>query len=128
MRIISGLFSIPSALCSLVLLSPPLFAQDDAISAGWEVPRTEHGHPDLQGNWGNMSLTPLERPVELGNKRSYTEAEVLRVQYARNAEYDTIANPLAADRAPPPAGVPLGQVTDANFNPERMLAVTRIGG
>ncbi|MDA1371687.1 MAG: hypothetical protein O2971_13130 [Proteobacteria bacterium] len=128
MRIISGLISIPFALCSLVILSPPLFAQDDAISAGWEVPRTEHGHPDLQGNWGNMSLTPLERPVELGNKRSYTEAEVLRVQYARNAEYDTIASPLAADRAPPPAGVPLGQVTDANFNPERMLAVARIGG
>ena len=27
----------------------------------WEVPRTPDGHPDLQGNWTNMTLTPFER-------------------------------------------------------------------
>jgi hypothetical protein len=28
----------------------------------WSVPRTPEGKPDLQGNWTNETLTPLERP------------------------------------------------------------------
>ena len=27
----------------------------------WEVPRTPDGHPDLQGNWTNATLTSFER-------------------------------------------------------------------
>ena len=27
----------------------------------WTVPRTAHGHPDLQGNWTNATITPIER-------------------------------------------------------------------
>ena len=27
----------------------------------WEVPRTPEGHPDLQGNWTNVTLTPFQR-------------------------------------------------------------------
>ena len=30
-------------------------------AAVWEVPRTSDGHPDLQGNWTNVTLTPFER-------------------------------------------------------------------
>ena len=29
----------------------------------WSVPRTPDGKPDLQGNWTNETLTPLERPT-----------------------------------------------------------------
>ena len=29
--------------------------------AGWKVPRTADGKPDLQGNWTNETQTPLER-------------------------------------------------------------------
>ena len=37
-------------------------AQSRASDAGqWEVPRTPDGHPDLQGNWSNSTLTPFER-------------------------------------------------------------------
>ena len=32
----------------------------------WHLPRTPHGHPDLQGNWSNATLTPLQRPQGLG--------------------------------------------------------------
>src|SRR3989338_3669033 len=42
----------------------------------WIIPRTEHGHPDLQGLWHNTTQTPIERPVALGEQRAYTEAEV----------------------------------------------------
>ena len=55
-----------------------LFSFFDIVSKGedagsWEVPRTSDGHPDLQGNWTNMSLTPFEReegrgPVFMGEE------------------------------------------------------------
>ena len=32
----------------------------------WTVPRTEHGHPDLQGNWTNATMTPVQRPAGVG--------------------------------------------------------------
>ena len=37
-------------------------AQAEASSAqAWEVPRTSDGHPNLQGNWTNVTLTPFQR-------------------------------------------------------------------
>jgi hypothetical protein len=44
------------------------------------VPRTPDGHPDLQGMWTNATLTPLERPRSLGNRRYLTEAEAAAVE------------------------------------------------
>src|SRR6185295_2400040 len=41
----------------------------------WTRPRTPDGKPDLQGIWGNATLTPFERPEELGTKEFYTDAE-----------------------------------------------------
>jgi hypothetical protein len=41
----------------------------------WTVPRTPDGQPDLQGIWANSTLTPLERPRELGDKQFFTEKE-----------------------------------------------------
>ena len=50
-------------------------AQAPASDPGtWEVPRTPDGHPDLQGNWTNMTLTPFER--EEGRGPVFTWAEV----------------------------------------------------
>ena len=50
-------------------------AQARASDAGkWEVPRTPDGHPDLQGNWTNSTLTPFER--EEGKGPVFTWAEV----------------------------------------------------
>ena len=51
-------------------------APDNKTKASWSVSRTPDGHPDLQGVWSNASLTPLERPKELGAKEFYTEAEL----------------------------------------------------
>lgn len=39
------------------------------------LPRTADGHPDLQGYWTNTTVTPLERPKDLGMKASFTPEE-----------------------------------------------------
>jgi hypothetical protein len=50
-------------------------AQVSASDNGaWEVPRTPDGHPDLQGNWSNVTLTPFER--QEGREPIFTWAEV----------------------------------------------------
>jgi hypothetical protein len=51
-------------------------AQNRASDAGkWEVPRTPDGHPDLQGNWTNMTLTPFEREEGRGPVFTWEEVE-----------------------------------------------------
>ena len=35
-------------------------------SGQWVAPRTTDGHPDLQGNWSNATLTPVVRPEGVG--------------------------------------------------------------
>jgi hypothetical protein len=42
----------------------------------WTVPRTPDGRPDLQGNWTNNSVTPLERPKAWEGKDTLTDAEL----------------------------------------------------
>lgn len=39
------------------------------------LPIAAQTHPDLQGNWTNSSLTPLERPAALAGKSVLSEAE-----------------------------------------------------
>ena len=54
-------------------------AQAPASDAGkWEVPRTANGHPDLQGNWTNVTLTPFQR--EEGRGPVFTREEVEEIE------------------------------------------------
>jgi hypothetical protein len=39
------------------------------------VPRTPDGHPDFQGVWTNVTLTPMERPAQFKDKPTVTDAE-----------------------------------------------------
>jgi hypothetical protein len=56
----SALTVVPGVLAVLALgLGGP------AISAGYKVPRTAAGQPDIQGDWSIASLTTLERPAAL---------------------------------------------------------------
>ncbi len=86
------------AVCASVL-SPSLAAQDDGIR------RTATGHPDLTGTYDAATLTPLERPIALGEKAflSREEAEALAAEEAA-----LVAKGLqrsdANREAPPPGG------------------------
>jgi hypothetical protein len=48
------------------------------------LPRTADGHPDLQGVWDFRTLTPLERPVELGTKAFFTDEEAAKFEKDEN--------------------------------------------
>ena len=48
-----------------------------AGAAGYKVPRTPDGRPDLQGVWSNNGITPMTRPTQWKDKGLYlTNAEV----------------------------------------------------
>lgn len=46
-----------------------------AAAPPFAAPRTSWGHPDLQGTYTNNTNVPFERPVELGTRAVYTDAE-----------------------------------------------------
>ena len=95
----------------LFLLGPASLLAAEA----YQAPRTEYGHPDLQGTWTNATTTPLQRPQSLGNKRAYSEEEAMAIQaQAVQSEYEKTL-PLEADRAAPEAGSRVGQNADFDF-------------
>jgi hypothetical protein len=60
-----------------------------------EVPRLADGRPDLQGVWDFRTITPLERPPELGDKAVLTAEEAAALQAAA----------VRVDEEPPPGEV-----------------------
>ena len=59
-------------LFALLIVSAALCSK---LQAQQEMPRTEHGHPDLQGTYTFRTLTPLQRPTELADKATLTREE-----------------------------------------------------
>ena len=84
------------------MLSSVLVLADQApggrSTTGAKVRLTADGQPDLQGFWTNDTYTPLERPVELGDKALFTPEEAaaffkskvddLHAQAANDIHYD----------------------------------------
>ena len=52
-----------------------------------DAPRTAWGAPDLQGVWDFRTLTPFERPTELGEKDVLTDEERAEFEASRLAEF-----------------------------------------
>ena len=74
---------------AVVALAPPLAAAQSAES---EAPRTPWGAPDLQGVWDFRSLTPLERPEELGDKAFLTAEEAAALEQEAIQRNDDLLN------------------------------------
>src|SRR5689334_16463292 len=67
-------------------------------------PRTADGHPDFTGTYDLATLTPVERPANVGGRATYTEQEVqqmIRQEQARRARGSLPSNP---NRSAPPVG------------------------
>jgi hypothetical protein len=52
-----------------------------ALPSAGQSPRAPDGKPDLQGNWTNATVTPLERPAELSNQQFFTKEQA--AEYAK---------------------------------------------
>jgi hypothetical protein len=70
-----------------------LAAHSGEPSTKYKAPRLADGTPDLQGTWTNATATQMERPVELGERRAFTEAEAAAISKAA-------LDAVAADAAP----------------------------
>ena len=57
------LLVVTGILLALALVAAlPAAAQLDRVrDPDWTTPRTPDGQPDLQGVWGNKTITPIER-------------------------------------------------------------------
>ncbi|HEU4651126.1 MAG TPA: hypothetical protein VFS49_06900 [Croceibacterium sp.] len=77
---------IAAALAAPLLFAAPALAEPDPVPsakdypappAGWTVPRTAWGDPDLRGMWpvDYLTPTPRERPPEIGTRTEWTEEE-----------------------------------------------------
>ena len=71
-------------------------------ASDWVVPRTANGHPDLQGNWTNVTVTPFLR--EEGKGPLFTWDEVAQLEGRAAARVERGARASDPDRAPPSAG------------------------
>jgi hypothetical protein len=78
-------FSNALALAALVAL---MVCAASAQAPNWKAPRTPDGQPDLQGTWTNATLTPLQRPADLGSKEFFTEQEAAAFEKQRIEQGD----------------------------------------
>ncbi len=71
----------------LALVAAPCFAQ--------RVGLTPDGQPDLQGVWTNATVTPFQRPADLGTKQFFTpeEAAAFAKQRVQQGNADLIEGP-----------------------------------
>ncbi len=66
------------------------------------MPRTPAGHPDLQGNWTNATLTQVQRPPGLPAVLSAEQAQAMEDN--REKFFEEQAQPSDPDRGAPPVG------------------------
>src|SRR5579864_4365705 len=78
------------------------------VAKSWTQPKTPWGDPDLQGTWTSDDCigTPMNRPVNLGEKLYYTEQELAQreSQLARQHQNDlqeTVAPDQRVGTGPP---------------------------
>ena len=80
------------ALLTLLALALALVASAAHAATPFKPPRLSDGHPDLQGDWTNSSITSLERAITYGDRRVLTPGEV--------ADEEAEFNWLSAPRGP----------------------------
>jgi hypothetical protein len=87
-----------AALVVSASLANGLFAAD-----GYIAPRTEWGHPDLQGVWNFSSNVPMQRPEQFGTREFMSNDEIASMR-ARLAEADASSDQAVAQTDGGPGG------------------------
>jgi hypothetical protein len=105
--------------------SQPIAGQTPAPS-GWQVPRTPWGHPDLQGNWNVATLTPIERPDNVGGRLELTEEEAAAIEREERRRVELRARPSDPDRPAPQTGGNVGGYN--NFFIDRGSSAFKVNG
>ena len=70
------------------------------------MPRTPDGHPDLQGNWTNATLTPFQRAED--HDRLFTWDEVATLEGRAAGRIERVSRRSDPDRPPPSSGGSVG--------------------
>ena len=96
---------IALAAIGAVLVALPTAAS--AQSGDWVLPRLADGTPNLQGNWSNATMTPIQRPP--GLELILTPEQVAALEEGRQDFIEESRQDSDADReAPPVGGAPTG--------------------
>ena len=85
-----------AAACTLAGVAGAEAQLERVIDPDWTLPRTADGRPDLQGLWGNKTLTPMERPAALEGRAFLTDEEI--AQSNRQRALDEAARDAAPAR------------------------------
>ena len=90
--------------CAAAVLAASLWpltvvGQAPSGRANFSVPRTPWGDPDLQGTWDVSTLTPLERPDNVGGRLELTPKEAAAMEAAARARIERESLPSDPNRA-----------------------------
>ncbi len=103
----TGLVAFSLILATGVLATPAVAQAPANSGADWVVPRTADGHPDFQGNWTNVTITPFERSEEQESP-ILTFEQVQSRQGRAEARIERGAQASDPDRQAPSAGGGVG--------------------
>ena len=90
------------AIAAIALFGLNLLPANAQSDPEWVLPRTEYGHPDLQGNWTNGTMTPVQRPPGVG--KVLTAEQVAALEEGRQDFIAELATQSDPDREAPPEG------------------------
>ena len=96
-----------TSLLGLCLVTAAAGIFHSAAAQEWVAPRTPDGHPDLQGNWSNATLTPFERRA--GQPAVMARDEIDRLEGRAGAVVTGGAVPSDPTRGPPPITGAIGR-------------------
>ena len=99
-RKLASILTLAGVLAAVGLVTLGVAQAQDG--GAWVMPRTPDGHPDLQGNWTNGTITPIERPE--GQERVLTPEQVAAIEGGRQDCIDANSQVSDPDRAAPTAG------------------------
>jgi len=92
------------AIVVAAILALPAASHSREPGSGSDIPRRPDGRPDLSGTYDIATLTPVERPLEYGDKLTLSEEEAAEIG-TREMQMRALRNqPSDPDREAPPEG------------------------